>query len=225
MNTTLQAQTRRAFTLPELMIVTLVLSLLMAGLVGFINQSSKMMFTSDAKLRINADIRNITNEMTDNARDANHFTVYDSFYDDFRNPPQGVAHESYRIRDGQSGDLLVLIFYGTDPNPADNVPPSIEKLVGYYRSIHDVASNSGPVRKFTRNVPVAEQSLKVEQIVPAIAQENTFTQVIELSRGLANGKLFYNFRDRSIMINGQIYHGNAAKRVTDTYNFTISPRG
>jgi len=49
--------------------------------------------------------------------------------------------------------------------------------------------------------------------------------VIELSRGLADERLFYNFWGRSVMVNGQIHHGNDAKRVTETYNFTISPRG
>ena len=48
---------------------------------------------------------------------------------------------------------------------------------------------------------------------------------MELARGLANESLFSNLRDLTIIVNGEIVHGNNAKRVTDTYNFTISPRG
>ena len=65
----------------------------------------------------------------------------------------------------------------------------------------------------------------IESLIPAISTVGTHETIVELSEGLADGKLFYNFRERSIMVNGQIYHGNDYKRVTDTYNFTISPRG
>jgi len=38
--------------------------------------------------------------------------------------------------------------------------------------------------------------------------------------------LFYNFLDRSIMVRGEIIHrGAVGKRVTNTYNYTVSPRG
>jgi hypothetical protein len=51
-----------------------------------------------------------------------------------------------------------------------------------------------------------------------------------MSKGLANGRLFYNIRSKSVMVNGQIIHrGGLGKtryeRATNTYNFTISPRG
>jgi hypothetical protein len=50
--------------------------------------------------------------------------------------------------------------------------------------------------------------------------------VIELSKGLSNGKLFYNYYDRSIMVRGEIIHrGTATRRATNTYNFTVTPRG
>ena len=51
------------------------------------------------------------------------------------------------------------------------------------------------------------------------------SHMLELAKGLANERLFYNYRDHSIVVNGQILHGNAARSVTNTYNFTISPRG
>lgn len=222
MKNTIKYPERGGFTLAEMMVTLAVLGLVMAGMTAFYRQTTLMMFTSDQKLKINADVRNITNELTDNARDANHFTIYNSFYDDFRTQ---APHEDWRLHDGESGDVLVLIFYGPDPNPMDSTPPPIVRVIGYYRSIENQTENTGPVRKFDVTITGANQLLKIEQLVPDATQESSFRQVIELSKGLANGRLFYNFRDRSIMINGQIFHGNDAKRVTDTYNFTISPRG
>jgi hypothetical protein len=43
--------------------------------------------------------------------------------------------------------------------------------------------------------------------------------------GLSNGYSFYNYENKSIITRAKILHGNLAKRVTNTYNFTITPRG
>lgn len=216
---------RAGFTLTELLIALTIFGMVMAGISSFFFTTNKMLFTNSAKLQINRDIRAITNEMTDNARNANHFTLYDSFYDSFRNPTAPTTGADYRQRDAEAGDLVVFIFYGVDSAPWDTTPPPIERLIGYYRSIDDPATNTGPIRKFDINIAVADQNDSVEDLIPAISTVGDHKTIIELSKGLANERLFYNFRERSIMINGQIYHGNDAKRVTDTYNFTISPRG
>ncbi len=216
---------RAGFTLTELMITLTIFGMVMAGIGSFFFTTNKMLFTNTAKLQINRDIRAITNEMTDNARNANHFTLYDSFYDSFRNPTPPVTGADFRQRDAEADDLVVFIFYGVDPAPWDTTLPPIERIVGYYRSIDDPVANTGPIRKFDINILVANQNDPVEDLIPAISTVGDHETIVELSEGLANERLFYNFRERSIMVNGQIYHGNNAKRVTDTYNFTISPRG
>ncbi|MCH8473795.1 MAG: type II secretion system GspH family protein [Opitutales bacterium] len=49
---------------------------------------------------------------------------------------------------------------------------------------------------------------------------------LELSRGLAEGVLFYNFQDQSVIVRGEIIHrGNRQQRASNTYNFTVTPRG
>ncbi len=217
--------TRAGFTLTELLITLTIFGMVMADIGSFFLQTNKMLFTNTAKLQINRDIRAVTNEMTDNARNANHFTLYDSFYDDFRNPTAPTTGADFRQRDAESGDCAVFIFYGTDPAPWDTTPPPIVRLVGYYRSIDNIPDNTGPIRKFDIAIPLANQNDTVEDLIPAISTVGTHRTIVEMSEGLANQRLFYNFRERSIMVNGQIYHGNDAKRVTDTYNFTISPRG
>ena len=121
-------------------------------------------------------------------------------------------------------ERLLIAKYNLDI-PWDSTLPPIERIVGYYRSIDDTVNNTGPIRKFDIDIAVADQNDPIEDLIPAISTVDTHETIIELSEGLANERLFYNFRERSIMVNGQIYHGNDAKRVTDTYNFTISPRG
>ncbi len=84
------------FTLAEILITMTIFAMVMAGVSSFFFQTNTMLFANTQKLLINRDIRGITNEMTDNARSANHFTMYDSFYDDFRNPTAPTTGADYR---------------------------------------------------------------------------------------------------------------------------------
>ena len=43
--------------------------------------------------------------------------------------------------------------------------------------------------------------------------------------GADTGLNFINFADRSIIVQTRVLHGSRAKRVTNTYNFAITPRG
>ncbi len=121
--------------------------------------------------------------------------------------------------------MLVLIY--KDPANVDLV----NRIVGYYRAPPDAAdaSSEGPVRKFDlRFTP--STSAAIHTLLPDRSTYSTNPEVIEISRGLANGSLFYNVRNKSIMVNGEIVHrgglGNTRyERATNTYNFTISPRG
>jgi hypothetical protein len=148
--------------------------------------------------------------MSDNATYSNHFLVYPSFAD--RTAP---------VNDGLSGDFLVLVYR----DPADQA--RIERLVGYYRAPADALNpaSEGPVRKFDlRFNPSSTQA--VAALLPAVTTSTGHPEVVELSRGLSNGRLFYNFLDRSIMVKGEIIHrGSLERRATNTYNFTVSPRG
>ncbi len=265
---------RAAFTLVEMMYTVGIIGLLMAGLLSFYKDSTIAMYESEKKSMINYDMRKITEEMTKEARNANHFIMYESFNQDFRNvPPDALQNDEhfydpngwstgyltgtsptdasvpeenvdsdfnpasyFRKRDGESGDFLLLISYGDDLAPYDSgsgtkYPDDIDytkpitKLVGYFRSVEDATAQTGPVRKFVIYPTGNNQYKPVEELIPDPSQANGFPVVIELSKGLANQRLFYNYRDTSIMVNGQIIHGTSAKRVTDTYNFTISPRG
>lgn len=220
------------FTLAEVMVALTIFSMLGLGIAQFLIDSNQIILSSTGKLQINKDIRDFTEEMGDEAREANSFLLYRSFYPvttsdpigNFRNPPSSVDPADYRKRVGESGDLVVFIYEAEDPNPRDNLTP-ISRLVGYYRDGTDTDTSQAPVKRFEVDVDTDDQYDSVESLIPAPGTSRSHIEVLKLAEGLANGMLFHNFNDRSVLVNAKIVHGNAAKQITGTYNFTVSPRG
>lgn len=219
MKTTLVKHCRRGFTLVEVLITMGILSTLMIGVFSVYMQSQKSLFVSTQKGNINRDIRQFTGELTTIARDANHFYIYSSIAVTDRN-----EITDRRVR-GQTGDLLVLVFLRPHPGPTD--PVYITRIAGYFRAAG--SGERGPIRKFDMRYATADYkpatTTTVESLIPSVSALLASPQVVELADGMADGRLFLNYEDRSIMIKGQIHHGNDYKRLTDTYNFTITPRG
>jgi prepilin-type N-terminal cleavage/methylation domain-containing protein len=209
--------TSRGFTLPEVMVSATILTVLLGIFINIFLDTSQIAFVSDERNQINRDIRTLTAEMSHYARSSNYFAIYPSFAEADRDEAED------QLLEGNSGDFLVLVYQGEPPNlQVLSIRPTT-RIVGYYRAAD--AANQGPVRKFDIEIPASRQDLPLEELLPSASAINAYAQVIELSEGLANGRLFYNLWGTSVMINGKIIHGNAAKRVTDTYNFTVSPRG
>ncbi|MEZ5278557.1 MAG: type II secretion system protein [Opitutaceae bacterium] len=219
------SQSSSGYTLVEILITMGVLGFLFAGLMPFFLQSSISFFVTEQKLKVNNDIRKFTNEMANQAREANHFIIYPSFANTDRDG------EPDRQRDNESGDLMILIYYDAPTGSPPLVTRPVSRIVGYYRASTDPLdpAGPGPVRKFDSDTDSWGISFPntndIETLLPDESLAGSFTQVVELSRGLANQTLFYNFSNRSIMVKGEILHGNAIKRVSNTYNFTVSPRG
>jgi prepilin-type N-terminal cleavage/methylation domain-containing protein len=70
----------------------------------------------------------------------------------------------------------------------------------------------------------------VESLLPgntsAWATYAGFDIIVNDMAGLTGSGLFFeNFQNRSALVRTKILHGNQAKRVTNTYNFTVTPRG
>lgn len=213
---------RAAFTITELMVSMSVLTLVFIGIYHFTIDTTRVLFVSTEKLEINRDVRSFTAQMSAYARAANHFLIYESFDENDRDEVDD------RARDGETGDFLLLIYQ--QPWPAIEDPEHITRLVGYFRQPDGTGTKAeGPVYRFEINYPAGgypnTQTVTPEELIASLSSTGTYDQVLQLARGMADGKLFYNFFDRSIMVKSELIHGNAAKRVTDTYNFTISPRG
>lgn len=203
--------THSGFTLVETLMVLGISSFIVVGVLGFYVQFYKIGFVNEQRNRINRDVRQLTGELAQAGRQANYFTIYNSYQSGDRD------EASDRRLDGGSGDMLVFVY--------NNEDGAIEGMSGYFRDVAGGDNDAeGPVRRFELTFSPASTAT-VESLIPSEKDLAASPEVVELSRGLSNGKLFYNYWGRSIMVNGQIYHGNDAKRVTETYNFTISPRG
>lgn len=264
-----------AFTLVEALITITIVGLLMAGVLAFYVSNSEYTFLGEEKLLINSDVRNFTNQMMTNARDANYLVLYQSFY------PYSTANNAYpytgtgadstdvtydtnhnsvfdagdELGVGLTGDYLVFVyytdsFYGFNPaDPTTPVPnPKVKRIVAYWVApnrnfpneialyMFDSDNFSGGTAPwpggptFPADVPASNA---IESLLPpntlAWAQNSTFKIVLNNIRGLSNqGLAFTNYStiaNTSILMHAIILHGNEAKRVTTTYNFTITPRG
>ena len=196
-----------------------ILSLVMAGTMGVFMQAQHALFVSTQKGNINRDMRTFTAELANVARNSNHFYIYGGI--DLIERNEVID----RRTEGSTGDLLVLVFQEPYPNLDD--PTHITRIVAYYRDAS--ATEKGPIRKwevdYTPSNYQEAAANPIESLLPTVSEFKSGEKVVELSEGLADGNLFLNFEDRSIMVKGQIYHGNDYKRLTDTYNFTITPRG
>lgn len=215
-------------TLLEVMIVVGLLGVISAMALGFFVESIKATFTSEQKNLINRDIRQLTAKLSEAARQANFSILYESFEKSDRDSV------SDRLLDGNSGDFLVFGFQDEpDLTTSVNAPQPITRLIGYYRAPEnpDDPDSMGPVRTFDTG-PLPTPSDVLDPPSPEELLEDLFSDsptdehnaVVELSEGLADKRLFYNLGGRTIMVNGKIVHGVEAKRVTDTYNFTIATR-
>lgn len=215
---------RRGFTLLEIIVTVSILSLVSAAIMGFFIESIRATFVSEQKNLVNNDIRQLTRELSTNARQANYILLYRSFRTADRNDVTD------RLLTGEAGDFLVFGFQ--DPPDLSNpvfAPRPTRRMIGYYRLPTDPndPDSLGPVRRFDLSFPAPGDPLNPpspESLLPAEVLGGSFPEVVPLSQGLANGMLFYNFGGGTIMVNGKIIHGVEAKRVTDTYNFTISTR-
>jgi prepilin-type N-terminal cleavage/methylation domain-containing protein len=208
---------RKGFTLVEIMVSTTVSAILTVGLFGFFMTSYRIGFVNQERNRINANMRGLTATLLQDGRQSNYFVLYES------TSPAARDEANDRRLDGQVGDFLVFVYTEPAPNPLQ--PSRIKRIVAYYRQkgAND-PDGLAPVRRYDQEwTPASSEAL--EDLLPEESELVLADEVIELSRGLADSLLFFNFWGRSVMVNGQIYHGNAAKRVTETYNFTISPRG
>ncbi len=206
------------FTLVEVLFVLLVMGFVSLGLYQFIGGSAKAIYISTEKNDIANNIRQFTGEMEAAAEIANTAYIYNSFNITDRNDP------SDRLADGLSGDLAIFVTLEANSNPLN--PDLITKIVGYFR-LPD-AQGHGPVKKFILNYPSGmDSSVYTPEALMTSGLSSTmqYRQVLQLAKGLADGKLFYNFRNKSLMIKAQIVQGLNARKVTNTYNFTVTPRG
>ncbi len=168
---------------------------------------------------------------------------------DPNDPDQGftTTMTDTSLTDGYSGDCMVLVY----KDPADD--RKISRLIIYFRvpgtstptpAAGGKSFNRGAVRKI--DLPITPSSLlPVFRLIPEIGNPTSYPIVLEsvgvLSPTLVqvpasnpavfqSWGLFYNFYNRSIILKGELIHTGSQINVknataTNTYNFTVSPRG
>lgn len=226
----------RAFTLVETLMAVTIMGFATMGIVAFTRQGLRMYYADRARLMINRDIRTFTSQLDTDAVTANFFCLYQ----DFNTRSTGSPATDAALADGQVGDFLVLVY--TDPAQTGFGISMITRLVGYYREVTDTTLNSGPVHRF--DIPVSP-SIDVRSapmytiLANAITgSASSYPVVTQLAQGLAvnttgtlvaTPRLFYNFNNRSVMIDTQMSESLTERGTTsqagNTYNFTVSPRG
>lgn len=189
-------------------------------------QSSKTIMESDSKFEVTEELRGITDEIIAQAREADAFILYDNFRGawidgDFVNFRNAIYAGKGRLRDGEAGKFLLLLYYGEDPYPDDATPAPIDHMVGLYLDA-DESQTEGPIRIFTQDD--IDDSKTLEENIPSTSTISQHEILVDSIEGLIDGDIFYNFSGRSIMLNGKISHKEGAISKSNTYNFTITPR-
>lgn len=219
-----QRTKQRAFTLVETMVTVGVGSFVSLGMMMFLIMIAKDYSWSSNKSLITTDVRNFTMELSKEVRTANAAYVYSSFASADRDS------QSDRRGNGESGDCLLLIY--STPYPEVDDERCVTDIIVYYRQAD--GEGRGPVYRFKHSYAEADyleasefESKTIEDILTGLNTSGTHPEVIELSKGLANGKLFVSQEEGAfILVNGEIIHGeNENSEVTNTYNLTISTRG
>lgn len=262
-----------AFTLAEVLVTVAVFGLVMAGALPFFISNLRAQYVGEQKLLVNQDVRRATNELVENAREANNFALYQSFYAQTR--PNGTSATrdangngavtwADRMLNGQAGDLLVFVYYsdpyfdarfydGVAGNSPDLSQGRVTRLVLYWTAPNRSLSSEtalysldtdryrpagatswttgwGATLPAALSTTGASGTTTLEALLPPAnstwAQADAARIVLNDLTGLAaSGACFENFQNRSVIMRTKILHGSRAKRVTNTYNFTVTPRG
>ncbi|MGB0371568.1 MAG: PulJ/GspJ family protein [Opitutales bacterium] len=205
------------FTLVEIMVTTFISSIVLAMVAGITLESSVTMFKTQHKLGINSDIRELTQKLFLEARASNTFYVYNSISKSDR------EDVSDRKDDGESGDMIAL--FQLEPHPTILDPEHATGIIIYHWETVD--GGESPIMRIehTFSSPMDFSESSPEALLDVAVNQGSSETLVAHAQGLVNGHLFHNSRGKTVIVNGQIIHGNSAKEVTDTYGFAISPRG
>ena len=137
-------------------------------------------------------------------------------------------------------------FDGDETNNPEIINVRVNRLVGYWTAPNRQTSGETALYMFdtddrksgtswttswgTTLPATVDSAHPIESLLPAAtsawASHASATLLVNDLQGLAPGSFdFVNFQNRSVLVRLKILHGNQAKRVTNTYNFTITPRG
>lgn len=139
-------------------------------------------------------------------------------------------------------------FYDGNPDNNEITTVRVTRLIGYWLAPHRELSGKHALYFFDSDSArtaaatswttgwgvtfpaTLSSSVTLETLLPAATVGNAQAAFAEILmndlEGLgADSDVFGNYMNRSVLVRAKILHGNQAKRVTNTYNFTVTPRG
>ena len=213
---------KQAFTLPEVMMTVSILSIVYVMASSFIFSNMQMNAMTTGKTLVSRDIRQFTQRFGQDARAANHMVIF-----------KGIAGNNQipQLNSGDTGDFILFYYQEYDYSQKKLM---INRVTGYYRVVHNTATGEGPVFRFVEtglwdtvndySPPRPHGNGLVSQMTGSAL---TVQEVVQLTRGLADGNLFYNYAQRrAVIVRGEIDNpGRMGQNAINTYNFTVFPRG
>jgi len=241
----------RGFTLVEMSIAVTIFALCFGMVAGFYANTMGANFVTEQKNLINRDMRNMTLQFSYDACQSSFFVLYSNYtatsratpsqellsgdngdfivFVTYGAPPSAVK---FNIR-----PISEIIGYYRAPYQANQV--SIDPITNEPSTVMpvrkfdiSVANGTIPANQYllatgSTDLPAGGTATTLEALLPNDSQATIDSHqiIIQLAQGLNNGLLFSDLLNHSIMINGAVMHGNNNVSATDTYNFTVSPRG
>jgi hypothetical protein len=204
----------RGLTLVEVIVAATLSGIVITALLSVLLQTLKAYSFENGEINVNVDMRKFTNELTKAALPATYFRVLNSYTD------LGSGALSRSVATGASGDCVLFVYKSlTDDS-------KFSKVVAYFR-VPD-GTNEGAVRRVVVEFSGSGQFGPVDSLIPRISNPpGSYPQVIALARGLGSGgKLFTNFDNRSLLVNGEIIRAPTGqfRRASHAFNFSVTPR-
>jgi type II secretory pathway component PulJ len=210
------------YTLVELLITIAVFMMLSFGVMTFYLTSQKTMFKTSMKLKTSGNVRNLTAVLDQDGRNSDAIIMHDDFYGDFRSLSDDDDITATRLSQGESGKMIILVYYGEDPTPADVILPPIESIVFYCVdpsvSADDVYAS---IYRMEVEATSATEYLLPEQLLPSSLDTTVATEV---AVGLADSTTFYRFATNCAIFYSAIQNGNDYLAVNNIQSFTITSR-
>lgn len=215
----------RGLSLTEILVSITIMGVASVGALQLLISGLNMYHYDQGRILVNEDIRTFTTELSTNAVYSNYCRVLPDF--NTRSITSGAVTTDAFVADEQSGDCLLLVYCSTDVDGR----MTVNRLVGYYRTTNGDGSAEGPVRRFDRTIspaidPVDTPIYEILNTYVPTSTANSNPIVLQLAQGLADRRLFHNYKNQAVIVRGQIIEeGNTRRRAINTYNFTVAPRG
>lgn len=236
---------RRAYTLTEVMISSAILILTIGMSLSLLVALTRLNLKTTLKDEMGSDFRRITRVMVEQGRLANTFRIFKSFEtkDRTRSPAQQNDWRGAAVARGESGDLVVFIYFASADIGGSLNAQRITRLIGVYRE-HSGGAVS-PLRYFDSSVHnwgqtfnpenPAAATATVEELMPSYGYLKSFPVLAQLTLGTsgsaADVNAFLNLTDTSVLVNGMIFKSGSGSitrlsgyESKNAYNLTITPR-